>query len=101
MFLQTLRSLCIENTELKTMRLWSAKCIFTADRFSTDAEKELSMPFESVWGFDPERVTQAQSSSHSEAETDGSTYSAAEERAAHIPGNAESQVYELRRMYRL
>ena len=59
------------------------------------------MAFESVWGFDPDKVAQAQSTSHGKAETDGSTYSAAEQRAARIPGDAESQVYELRRMYRL
>jgi len=59
------------------------------------------MPFESIWGFDPDKVVQAESSSQDESEACGFTYSAAEQRAARIPADVESQVYELRRMYRL
>jgi hypothetical protein len=60
--------------------------------------KELHMSFESVWGFDPNKATQQNDLSQSEPETD---YSPADERAARIPGDVDSQVYELRRMYRL
>jgi hypothetical protein len=56
------------------------------------------MPFESVWGFDPDKATQQNDLSQSEPDTD---YSAADERAARIPGDVDSQIYELRRMYRL
>ena len=56
------------------------------------------MPFESVWGFDPHKATQQNDLSHSESDTD---YTAADERAARIPGDIDSQIYELRRMYRL
>jgi len=59
------------------------------------------MPFESVWGFNPDKAMQAQSLSQSEPETDHSGYSAAQQRAARVPGDVDSQVYELRRMYRL
>ena len=56
------------------------------------------MPFESVWGFDPHRAIQHEGSFQSESGTD---YSASEQRAARIPPDADSQIYELRRMYRL
>jgi hypothetical protein len=56
------------------------------------------MSFEAVWGFDPNRVMQAKAS---EIENDKFTYSAEEQRAARIPFDVHSQVYELRRMYRL
>jgi hypothetical protein len=59
------------------------------------------MSFEAVWGFDPDRVMQAKGLTPSEIETDKFTYSAEEERAARIPSDVHSQVYELRRMYRL
>ncbi len=59
------------------------------------------MSFEAAWGFDPDKAIQAQSLSASEIETDGSTYSAQEQRAVRIPSDVHAQVYELRRMYRL
>jgi hypothetical protein len=59
------------------------------------------MSFEGAWGFDPDKAIQAQSLSASEIETDKSTYSAEEQRAARIPSDLHAQVYELRRMYRL
>ena len=59
------------------------------------------MSFEAVWGFDPDRVIQAVGLPPSEIETDKFTYSAEEQRAAHIPSDLHAQVYELRRMYRL
>ena len=59
------------------------------------------MSFESVWGFDPDRVIQAESSSPSEIETENSAYSAEEQRDARIPPDLNAQIYELRRMYRL
>jgi len=59
------------------------------------------MSFEAAWGFDPDKAIEAQSLSASETETDKSTYSAEEQRAARIPSDLHAQVYELRRMYRL
>ena len=59
------------------------------------------MSFEAVWGFDPDRVIQSRGLPPSDIETDKSTYSAEEERAARIPSDLHAQVYELRRMYRL
>lgn len=59
------------------------------------------MSFEAAWGFDPHKAIQGQSLSASEIETDKSTYSANEQRAARIPSDVHAQVYELRRMYRL
>jgi hypothetical protein len=59
------------------------------------------MSFKSVWGFDPERAIQAQGFFRSEPESDSIAYSAAEELAARIPSDGDSQIYELRRMYRL
>ncbi len=58
------------------------------------------MSFESVWGFDPNKVIQAVGLPPSEIETEF-TYSAEEQRAARIPSDLHAQVYELRRMYRL
>jgi hypothetical protein len=58
------------------------------------------MSFETVWGFDPDRVIQAVGLPPSEIETEF-TYSAEEQRAARIPSDLHAQVYELRRMYRL
>jgi hypothetical protein len=58
------------------------------------------MSFESVWGFDPDKVIQAVGLPPSEIETEF-TYSAEEQRAARIPSDLDAQVYELRRMYRL
>jgi hypothetical protein len=60
------------------------------------------MSFTSVWGFDPDRAIQrAQGFFRSEPESDSFAYSAAEELAARIPSDEDSQIYELRRMYRL
>lgn len=59
------------------------------------------MSFEAAWGFDPDQAIRAESLSMSEIETDNFTYSADEQRAARIPSDVHSQVYELRRMYRL
>jgi hypothetical protein len=59
------------------------------------------MSFEAVWGFDPDRAMQTNGLTPSEIETDKFTYSAEDERAARIPSRVHSQVYELRRMYRL
>ena len=59
------------------------------------------MSFEAAWGFDPDRTIQAQSLSPSEIETEKLAYSAEEQRAARIPSDVHSQVYELCRMYRL
>ncbi len=59
------------------------------------------MSFDAAWGFDPDRVIQAEGSSPSEKETDEFTYSAEEQRAARIPSDVHAQVYELRRVYRL
>jgi hypothetical protein len=59
------------------------------------------MSFDAVWGFDPDKAIQAQGVPPSEIETEKFTYSAEEQRAARIPSDVHSQVYELRRMYRL
>ena len=59
------------------------------------------MSFEAAWGFDPYKAMQANGFTASETETDQSTYSAEEQRAARIPSDMHSQVYELRRMYRM
>jgi hypothetical protein len=59
------------------------------------------MPFESIWGFDPEKVAHAEGSHRGESEAGDSSYSTAEEQGARIPADVDSQVYELRRMYRL
>ena len=59
------------------------------------------MSFEAAWGFDPYKAMQANGLTASETETDQSTYSAEEQRAARIPSQMHSQVYELRRMYRM
>jgi hypothetical protein len=57
------------------------------------------MSFEAEWGFDPDKAIQADTPC--EIEADKFTYSAGEQRAARIPSDVRSQVYELRRMYRL
>jgi len=59
------------------------------------------MSFEAVWGFDPDKAMQAKGLTPSEIKTDEVTYSAEEQRAARIPSDVQSQVYELRRMHRL
>ena len=64
-------------------------------------EKEFNMSFEAVWGFDPDKVIPAEGLPPSEMETDKFSYSAEEERAAHLPSDLHAQIYELRRMFRL
>ena len=59
------------------------------------------MSLEAAWGFYPDKAIQAQGLSAPGIEAEESTYSAEEQRAARIPSAAHSQVYELRRMYRL
>jgi hypothetical protein len=58
------------------------------------------MSFGAAWGFNPEAI-QANRLTASETETDQSTDSTEEQRAARIPLDIHSQVYELRRMYRM
>ena len=59
------------------------------------------MSFEAAWGFDPRKAMESEGLPVSEVETDKFTYSAAEQQAARIPPDMQSQIYELRRMYRL
>ena len=59
------------------------------------------MSFEAVWGFDPDKSMQANGFTAPEIETDEFTYSSEEQRAARIPSDMHSQIYELRRMYRM
>jgi hypothetical protein len=59
------------------------------------------MSFEAAWGFDPNKAMQANALTSSETESDEFRYSAEEQRAARIPCDMHSQVYELRRMYRM
>jgi NAD(P)-dependent dehydrogenase (short-subunit alcohol dehydrogenase family) len=56
---------------------------------------------ESVWGFDPDEVMKAQRFVPREPDGFESAYEADEERAARIPPDINSQIYELRRMFRL
>jgi hypothetical protein len=58
------------------------------------------MSFEAVWGFDPDRVSQAVGLPPCQIETDKFAYRE-EQRVARIPSDLHAQVYELRRMYRL
>jgi hypothetical protein len=59
------------------------------------------MAFKSVWGFDPDEVMRVQRSVPREPDVFESAYEADEERAARIPSDINSQIYELRRMFRL
>jgi hypothetical protein len=59
------------------------------------------MSFKSVWGFDPDEVMKAQRFVPREPDVFESAYEAAEERAARISPDINSQIYELRRMFRL
>jgi hypothetical protein len=55
-----------------------------------------------VWGFDPDEVAKAQARLRSAAaEGPTSSYRPTEENAARIPPDAESQIYELRRIFSL
>jgi len=59
------------------------------------------MSFKAVWGFDTDEVIRAQSLQRAEPDTDESTYNDLEEQAARVPADVISQIYELRRMFRL
>jgi hypothetical protein len=59
------------------------------------------MAFKSVWGFDPDEVIRAQSLLRHEPDADESMYGADEQRSARIPPDVHSQIFELRRMFRL
>jgi hypothetical protein len=59
------------------------------------------MSFKSVWGFDPDEVMKAQRFGSREPDVFESAYEADEERAAGIPPEINSQINELRRMFRL
>ncbi len=51
------------------------------------------MSFEAAWGFDPDKTTQPNCSTPSETETDRSTYSEEEQRAADTLYDMHSQIY--------
>jgi hypothetical protein len=59
------------------------------------------MSFKAVWGFDPDEVIRAQSLQRAEPDTDESTYNDLKEQAARVAADVYSQIYELRRMFRL
>jgi hypothetical protein len=54
-----------------------------------------------VWGFDPDEVAKAQALSRRISQKDRSSYRIDDEREAQIPRDAESQIIELRRIFRL
>jgi hypothetical protein len=56
------------------------------------------MSFKDVWGFDPNEAIRTQSLFDSNR--DESMYNEDEQRAARIPVDVYSQIYELRRMFR-
>ena len=56
---------------------------------------------ESVWGFDPDEVMKAQRFVPREPDVFESAYEADEEGVARIPPDIKSQIYELRRIFRL
>jgi len=57
--------------------------------------------FKSVWGFDPDEVISAQKLSRTQPDPAELVYDAHEEQAALIPSEIDSQIYELRRVFRL
>ena len=59
------------------------------------------MSFESVWGFNPDEVIRSQNLLRREPEADEPVYGADEQRAARIPSDVDSQILELRRLFRL
>jgi hypothetical protein len=61
----------------------------------------VEMGFYPVWGFDPDEVIKARQLSRGESDEDESEYNADDRRAARIPADADEQIYELRRMFRL
>ena len=74
---------------------------FVAQLGKKQEAKESKMSFDSVWGFDPEEAIKAQDLVRAERETDSFSYNADDQRAARMPSDEDSQIYELRRMYRL
>ena len=59
------------------------------------------MSFMSVWGFDPEEASRVRPSCEACAGPANIFYGSDEERAALIPSGLDSQIYELRRIFRL
>ena len=59
------------------------------------------MGLKEVWGFDPDEVAKAQALSRGITQKNQSSYRIDDEREAHIPRDAESQIIELRRIFRL
>jgi hypothetical protein len=59
------------------------------------------MGLKEVWGFDPDEAARAQALFRGVADAEATSYSIIEERTAGIPADARSQVYELRRLFRL
>jgi hypothetical protein len=59
------------------------------------------MSFEAVWGFDPDEVGRAQAAFRQRIEAHEAVHNGAAEGAARIPPDTCSQVYELRRIFRL
>jgi hypothetical protein len=63
--------------------------------------KEGTVGFKSVWGFDPDEVIRAQKLSRTQPDPAELVYDANEEQAVLIPSEIDSQIYELRRIFRL
>jgi len=63
--------------------------------------KKGTVGFKSVWGFDPDEVIRAQKVSRTQPDPAELVYNAHEEKAALIPSEIDSQIYELRRIFRL
>jgi hypothetical protein len=63
--------------------------------------KGLNYEFQGGLGIDPDEVIRAQSLQRAEPDTDESSYNDLEEQAARVPADVYSQIYELRRMFRL
>ena len=59
------------------------------------------MSFKAVWGFDPDEVIKAQRAWRAEPDIRESMSNEMEEHAARVPVDVYSQIYELRRMFRL
>lgn len=59
------------------------------------------MASEAVWGFDPDEVLRANQSLLAPPEEAPSELERERDRCARIPGSSDSQIYELRRMFRL
>jgi hypothetical protein len=59
------------------------------------------MGMKSVWGFDPDEVMRNQRFRRGQLDEEESAYTADEQRAAQIPVDAEVQIYQLQRLFRL